>query len=100
MQFRFKGYGHTVWFIAIGAFFIVPPIIRAIFSGPEEVERKHIIGTVLALCGAIIFWIGARADSRNGVDVFSRHAWTSDLMLSEHVCFNVPMRLFGIGLIV
>jgi len=100
MHFRFKGYGYSVWFIVIGGFLIVRPLFETFGGGSEDAMRRHINGAVLAISGALTFFIATRADRKNGIEVFSKEAWTSDLMMSEHVCFNVPMRLFGVALLV
>jgi hypothetical protein len=99
MHFRFKGYGYSVWFIVLGAFLVLRPIFESLTHSSEDALRRHLNAAILAASGAIIFLIAARADKKAGIDVFSRSAWTSDIMLSQHVCFSVPMRLFGVLLL-
>lgn len=99
MHLRFKGYGYTVWFVIIGAFFIVPPLIEANTGSSGDALRRHINAAVLSISGVVIFWIAAKADKKNGINVFSKHAWTSDITISEHMCFSIPMRLFAVLLL-
>jgi hypothetical protein len=100
MQAGFKRYGYLVWPILIAAFFIIPPLIRTLSSDSEDVMRRHMNGAVLVFSGCLIFWIAARADKKNGLDVRSKYTWTSEILVSEHRCFGIPMRLVGVGLVV
>ena len=84
--------------IVLGSFILVRPLLELFVTGPHYALRRHVDGAVLAIAGAATFWFAVRADRKNGIEVFSKRAWTSDLMVSAHVCFNMPMRLFGIAL--
>ena len=100
MHLRFKGYGYTVWFIVLGAFFVFRPLFENFLHGSEETLRHDINAAVLAVSGVMTFLVGAYGDKRSGIDVFSKSAWTSDIMFSQHICFSLPMRLFGVVLMV
>jgi hypothetical protein len=100
MHFRFKGYGYLVLLVPIGGFLLFPPLVEKFLPGSEEAVRRHVNGIVLAFSGFVTFWIAAHSDKKSGIDVFARHAWTSDIMISSNICFNIPMRLFAVIMVV
>jgi hypothetical protein len=99
MHLRFKELGHAAWIILVGAFLVLRPLFEYFSREQEDLMKKHINGAALLVAGLLTFLIVARADKKNGIEVFSRRAWTSDLLLSQHLCFSIPMRLFGVVLI-
>ena len=93
---KFKGYGYSVLIIVIAAFLVLRPIVERIWSAPEELLRRPVNALVLMLSGLVTLWIASIVDKRNGIDIFKKKAWISDIMESQHICFGIPMRLFGV----
>lgn len=67
------------------------------FAGDEEESNRGAFLCILfALSGGITFAIGVLQDKKAGIEVFSRKAWTSEMMDSQHLFFYMPLRLVGI----
>lgn len=89
MNPRFKGFGSFLIFVPVLLY--IP--LRALIGNWEEVHRSAVLSIHLAISGVLLFVIAAIQDKRAGIDVWSKHAWTSGLLESQHICFHVPLRL-------
>lgn len=81
----------------IGAFLLISPLLSHFLTSNEGRAKFLINGWVLVVAGAVTFFIAAFADRRNGIDWKSLNSWTGRLLVSEHTCFHVPMRLFAVA---
>jgi hypothetical protein len=92
MNPRFKGLGFL--FLLVPVLSYIP--LRALVGDWEETHRSIVLFISLAVSGAIIFVIATIQDKKIGISTFSGRAWTSDFLVSQHICLYVPLRLGGI----
>lgn len=100
VHFKFKGRGYLPWFILPGVFLVLTPVYGWLRGSSALPVDEHLGAVALAITGVMSFWLAAVGDRKVGIDVFSREAWTSNLLESPHVCFNLPMRLFSLLMLV
>lgn len=93
---RSKGLGFAGLLILIGCFMIIRPLIEHLESGPEEVLRRHVNAVVLATAGILTFGLAAYLDKKSGLEVFTKRAWTNELLESQHIMLYLPLRLVGV----
>ncbi len=96
MNPRFKGLGFLLVLVPVLSY--IP--LRAIVGGWEETHRSVVLCISLAVSGALVFAIAAIQDKKSGITAWSRSAWTSSLLESQHICFYVPLRLAGVIMII
>ena len=82
--------------ILCGCFLVLRPLAEAFIHEPEAALRRHLGALVFATAGVLTFCAAAVLDRRSGVDVFSKVAWTSQLMESQHIMLFQPLRLVGV----
>ncbi|HRE79693.1 MAG TPA: hypothetical protein PLN52_01535, partial [Opitutaceae bacterium] len=70
--------------------------LRVLTGALEEDHRGAVLGLSLMLSATIIFVVAMVGDRKSGIEVWSRRAWTSELLESQHICFHVPLRLAGV----
>lgn len=92
MNSRFKGLGKVIFLVPL-----LLAILLRMFAGEEdESNRGAFLCILFALSGTVTLVIGVLQDKKTGTEAFSRKAWTSDLMESQHLFFYMPLRLVGI----
>jgi hypothetical protein len=96
MNPRFKGLGFFLLLVPVLLF--IP--IRAIAGDLEDTHRNIVLFITLFLSGTVIFMIAAIQDKKVGISAFSRNAWTTEIMESQHICFHIPLRMAGVILVI
>jgi hypothetical protein len=96
MRIRFKGYGFLLFLVPT----LLLVIIRLVAGDLEDSHRALLTGVDLLLSGLILFLIATRLDRKVGIEVWSRTAWTTALFESQHVCWDIPLRLVGVVLFI
>jgi hypothetical protein len=91
MNPRFKGLGKVIFLVPL-----LLAILLRMFTEEEESNRGTFLCVLFALSGVITLVVGLLQDKNTGIDVFSRKAWSSELMESQHLFFYMPLRLVGI----
>ena len=96
MNPRFKGFGFLLFLIPVLSY--IP--LRLIVGDWEESHHSAVVSISLLVSCVIMFFAAASLDRKAGIDAFSRPAWTSELMESQHICFHIPLRLAAVILLI
>ena len=83
-----------------GKFLMLIPVLtyvplRVFVESWEESHRSLVLSLVLLVSAVVTLAIAATQDRKSGLEVFSRRAWTTDLMESQHLFFHLPIRIVG-----
>ncbi len=92
MNPRFKGLGKVIFLVPL----LLTILLRMIFGDEESSNRAIYLCAIMNLTGIITFGIAVAQDKKTGIDPFSRKAWTSELLESEHIFLHLPLRLVGL----
>ncbi len=93
---RSKGLGYAGFLILIGCFLLIRPLIEHLESSSEAMLRRHIGAAVFATAGVLTFGLAAFLDKKSGPEVFSKSAWSSEILDSQHIMLYLPLRLIGV----
>lgn len=74
--------------------------LRMFVESWEESHRNLVLALDLLISGIITLAIAVTQDRKVGIEVFSRRAWTSELMESQDIFFHVPIRLAGVVMLI
>ena len=96
MNPRFMGLGRALILVPVLSY--IP--LRAIVGDLEESHRNVALSLSLLVSSLIILAFAAFQDKKTGIDLRSKHAWTTGLMESQHIFFYLPIRLVGAILLI
>ena len=91
MNPRFQGFGKALILVPILSY--IP--LRTLVGDFEESHHALVVSLSLLVSGVLTLAIAAAHDKKAGIDVFSREAWSSGLMESQHIFFYLPIRVVG-----
>jgi hypothetical protein len=86
MNSEFRGFGRFLLLVPV----VVNIPMRMIVGPWEESHRAAIVALCLAVSGVFTVAIVAALDKKSGIDVYSRHAWTTGIMESQHIFLFLP----------
>jgi hypothetical protein len=92
MNPRFQGFGRFVG--VIPALSYIP--LRVFLDDWEESHRLAAASLCLLVSALITFAIAAIEDKKVGIDVFTRPAWSANLMESHHIFYYLPIRIVAV----
>ena len=91
MNTRFQGFGRAL--IAVPVLSYIP--LRFVIGDLEDTHHALVAGISLIVSAIITLVIASVLDGRTGLNIWTKPAWTSRLLESQHIFFYVPVRLAG-----